>query len=159
MWLLYKMEEGSKTELDGEGFVTKTLHLSPNLYQQLAMHGRWYPGHYLDEWSPRIFLATSVIAAYEVAYGFSLDGHHAAPFSLIAIHRRLIPGEFHLDTHVHISTADEVMIPPRRQRHSLMTYAAIPTKAIAEHLDVPADLLKMAAFRRWIGTKTYKRRI
>jgi hypothetical protein len=109
----------------------------------------------VDEWPPQISLATSLMAAYEVAREFTLDKHHGEkPLTLLAVSRSLIPGSLATDAHIHVLESDRhLMRVHRKLKGSLMTKEPIPVDAIKEHskLSVP-DLLDLAEFRRWMGT-------
>jgi len=108
----------------------------------------------VDEWPPQISLATSLMAAYEVAHEFSLDKHHGEkPLTLLAVSRSLIPGSLAKDVHIHVLESDvHLMRVHRKMKSSLMTKEPIPVDAVKEHskLSVP-HLLDSAQFRRWLG--------
>jgi hypothetical protein len=157
--LLRGMGRWVQPETDDLGFVVRirfTSRYATESLRKLAALGFSFEGIAATEWTPRIFLTTSIMSAYEVAYEFSVDRHHAGPFSVIAIHRRHLSDELSPDTHIHFHTTDRGR-RQRKQRGSVMTYNAIPPSAIAFEKNLPADLLKMANFRRWIGVKTYGR--
>jgi hypothetical protein len=143
-------------ECDGSGFVTGIRFTSRHATEYLRKLGALGMsfGIPVTEWTPRVFLATSIMSAYDIAYEFSLDGHHPGPFAIIAVSRSLIPGTLHPDTHVHFRKDDGGLRIRRKQRGSCITYEPIPASALVAQPDVPTDLLKMAAFRRWIVRRT-----
>ena len=148
---------------DGEGFVTVSFPpVDGDRAIEIARYG-FNPGRVVvvDKWEPKIFLATSIMAAYEVAYGFSEDGHHdRQPLVILSVKRSLVPGKLRPDPHVPLERkwhrgmtvpVEDGMRLRRKRRGSVMTDTTIPASAIAVLSSVPRILLEKAAFRRWMG--------
>jgi hypothetical protein len=133
--------------------------------------GRWLAtleDEYPHEWSARVFLATSLMAAYEVAHDFRWEGHHGLnkgflaelydlpdtkpQMLIIVLDRNKIPGLLHRFPDVPVYPGLGVR-GRRRRLGTLWTAEVIRPSAIIDVVDVPSedDLLSSAAFRRWIG--------
>jgi hypothetical protein len=139
-------------------------------YGLMPRAGKWRPslpaGGEPHEWSPRVFLATSLMAAFEVANDFRWGNHHGLQTDLLS-------GFFdhpHTKTETVIVVLDRSKIPGalsrfidapvdpgsgmrgrRRRLGTLWTAQRILPAAIIEIVDVPLDLFASAAFCRWMG--------
>jgi len=96
---------------------------------------------YFDEWSPHLFLTTSLRSAYEVANEFALDDHkNGQRLSILAIRRDMVQ-DTHPDRHLHLGKTvpkrkdGEMLSVPRRW--SVMTDQPIPASAIVSRYDLP----------------------
>ncbi len=100
-----------------DGFVHLPLKYNKLDFQTMANAGIQLPDGYVFEWPPAIFLATSIMAAYEVASNFATDGHHdSGPFSILSIHRSMIAGELTADPYIYINSCDHGLRLRRKRR-------------------------------------------